>query len=719
MVAPTIVLSGARCDGTDQGDDNSNNGGDNNGPIAAADLAGWWVIQQSAPDGSVRWGTAEATLQYDSQTTLDLSITMNEGGDSSSYGSATLSRTAGGIAGTGSLATSSANEVVDSQAWQGSESADHNTLSWAWNASGGPRTLTLFRASAPDATVTGVWTRSPDGVEAIVAYDGTLALSIPSASPDWRPVGQIPGQFDGIPYAGTAATMADWGEEGFLLFANKSRLLCMPNVYPRPAAMVFDRSPSQSSLNGWWVGVELPSPDSAPDRNQLPPERSRWLVVAYHDTLYVHEARGIDAGLERTIRAGLQGDRYVDSTPSWEWSGQLSPDSDRIIGEWTSDPGSYVSADRTVAPTSAILTGSWTSISLDWANNDAISGLPMLHGPANVNFDGSSLQIVDSSSNGAMYVLDATWVTDHFEGSWWDAADPSTTSPWRGELTYGGTYLHGDWANGEYSFSMGQFMAKADLAQSLQDGQAVLVLDPYGNIAAAAVDRAKDIAVTEYRDQTRITGFDFVRSTGTVKMTVDERARPVQWTGFGQTVTVDWSDDSTTAQVAVTDDSTGQTTRETVVLDLSDAACLAALGTVEQRTGVEVTSLRQWIAENPGRVQAVAQGSETPDGQANGAAKTSTRLQAVHNPRVERLNNDAETSLKLAGIFTGIIAVGVVSGVIVTASTVAIVLGACALVGFGAVIMLILIGIMWGVYEGCCPCGLACFLRCCALAPNR
>ena len=105
-------------------------------------------------------------------------------------------------------------------------------------------------------------------------------------------------------------------------------------------------------------------------------------------------------------------------------------------------------------------------------------------------------------------------------------------------------------------------------------------------------------------------GFASAGDDGVTQLVTDERLRPIQIVAPSIHITLAWSDDASRVEVTI-DDGDSQASFALEV-DLSDEALLAALEAGEDATGEDLGSLREWIAQNPGLIQAVARGEVPP-----------------------------------------------------------------------------------------------------------
>ncbi len=100
-------------------------------------------------------------------------------------------------------------------------------------------------------------------------------------------------------------------------------------------------------------------------------------------------------------------------------------------------------------------------------------------------------------------------------------------------------------------------------------------------------------------------------SDGVVEATFDDRLRLTRSVGLGVAATLIWADDASSVEATV--DGSGVSNTSTLMIDLSDAALLEAAAAVETQTGEDLSDFRDFIADNPGLVAAVASGGQPAD----------------------------------------------------------------------------------------------------------
>ena len=97
-------------------------------------------------------------------------------------------------------------------------------------------------------------------------------------------------------------------------------------------------------------------------------------------------------------------------------------------------------------------------------------------------------------------------------------------------------------------------------------------------------------------------------SEGVVETTIDDRARPTRLVGAGVVVDLAWSDDASSVDATIQDN--GDSSTISLSIDLSDQALLESIAAIENDSGENLSALEDFIADNPGRVAAVASGQE-------------------------------------------------------------------------------------------------------------
>lgn len=105
-------------------------------------------------------------------------------------------------------------------------------------------------------------------------------------------------------------------------------------------------------------------------------------------------------------------------------------------------------------------------------------------------------------------------------------------------------------------------------------------------------------------------GLAFVSDEGVTQLVADDRLRPTQIVTPSVRLNLTWSDDA--SGVVLTVDDGVSSASFPLEIDLGDEALLAALEAGEEETGEDLGKLREWIGQNPGRVQALARGEAPP-----------------------------------------------------------------------------------------------------------
>ncbi|MCC6301077.1 MAG: thrombospondin type 3 repeat-containing protein [Anaerolineales bacterium] len=105
-------------------------------------------------------------------------------------------------------------------------------------------------------------------------------------------------------------------------------------------------------------------------------------------------------------------------------------------------------------------------------------------------------------------------------------------------------------------------------------------------------------------------GFAFSTPQGVVQSIMDERLRPTKLIAPEGTIAFIWSEAASRVDLVV--EIAGASRDFTVEIDLSDQALLAGVEAAAAETGKDLSALRAWVIENPGRVQAVARGEQPP-----------------------------------------------------------------------------------------------------------
>lgn len=563
------------------------------------------------------------------------------------------------------------------------------------------RTVTLYPAQPFDQDRVGVWNRNSDGAVVLLATDvglggNQVCFSVLDQNGDWPEEYRYRGTLDGEDRVEALDVTA-------LLFDQRTRIYACLFDWEGDTdhCSVLERAATQSELNGIWIGGTKNYDDAV--------EWYATILVEHDNVLYFHERDDsfLDSLLNWTLRAETN-DGVVYRDTSWggsvsaDWIGHVADGQRRITGHYDGWDNYYYSLDRSIEPPAGYLTGDASSLSLDWF--DAPLGIPEpVLGNATIVQNGSQLTITDQSSDGEVYVLEASWTGYEYEGSWWHIDYPQTTSPWRGQLLAHGRYLHGTWEKGEYSFSRVPLPDGAHMNSLLQQGT-VVVADPYEDTALMFRDDQEGVAVTIGRSQDQLVSMTVVTATGAVFGTFDERLRPVRIQGPGEweDMTMDWAPDS--SSVFVSYDDGYQVVTETINVDLSDTSLLTMLDQEELASGRDLSHLRDWVLNHPGLFGRVMRGDEAPP-RLDPSSLQANLVKDINDPMFWEL---------MGGLITfGLLAIKLGAATLSTGSVAVMLLGP-----FGTVFLAVAAGVM--IYNllhllfdwTCDPCNLGCFVNC-------
>jgi len=697
--------------GSDQPDDNSNSAD----PLSELEeLDGWWVIELTDTNDQTTWGNvsvnadtyggvprADFTVGLDDGTAPYMIVSKEEDGSYSGVWYASHDEYLQGIGNPWGSVLDPEDITETTSNWTGDLQASPGTLVGSLSLESGEYDTVFYPGEHFDYTCTGQWSRLSDSATAIVVFDGEVA------------------NIDLLDYSGDlisdesfiAETTAEhptftglgWHDYRGVLFNDRSMIhIRLEEEYEFVSAMLLQRSDQQSQLNGRWAS-------GSRQREGKTAHRGASYIVEYEDSLYVHWVQDADA--TKTYRAQLDGQLYVSYNDDWQ--GELSEDGNRIVGEvssWISSDqaitGWYKSLDRTVQPQEGELNGQWTSIAHNWVHDDSLPGDPVSdYGAAVITQEGDILRITDTYPDGSVYEVQATWMGDHYRGLWWNQDTPQHTYYWTGELLALGWYLHGTWDEGEYSFANLE-LAEPELQTELEDGALAIVADPYEDVVAMIRDSQQDIAVTIRREQSQLQSLDFVDDQGTGGIIADERWRPTRVYGAGEVWDIVWLDDNGNVEVTITDSTTDEVIGgASGTVDFSDAALLAVIETEEQDTGRDLSSFKDWLEENPGRIEALFSGVER--------APALSVIQHSEGERQLAFSDPSASMLADVGAILGIGALGL--------KAIAMAAGASGLLASGAlfaasVVLLFLTAYMFARWLedrwNCGECSLSCFLRC-------
>ncbi len=666
--------------------------------VALVPLDGWWVVARADLAQDLRWGSGEMVTDVAGDE-AQLAVTLADGRQPS----LTLARGAdGALVGQwrDSVGASSTQTVTFAQ-------ADTSVALLSGTFADG-QMLQLHRVVHFGQQQVGVWHTADGDLTALLALDfgwsGNQALlSILDPDGGWPEDGRYSGTVDSADdprIQGTGLTALSFQQGQRMYVCRYEWALDIEQCE------VLEAAPQPSPLNGLWL-------ERFQTYQQDLPQWYAAVVVQHEQVLYVHhrDEAFLDSLLTRSIRPEtVDGTSFIDTSQggsvSSNWHGYMASSNTRIVGRYDGWEEYYHSLQRTVEPPAGWLTGDASSLSADWF--DAPSGIPEpILGSAVIVQDGSRLEITDHSSDGATYRVEATWNGYQYLGFWWDEAAPGQTSPWRGQLLANSWYLHGTWEKGEYSFSLVPFGTMQEAADPPVD-VVVASPDPFKSELAYIHDSASGNSVTLKRDQDRLSGMHVVLANGDVyRVAFDERYRPVQMEGPGDwdVTTLVWSTDSQTVEIIA--DVGGSVTTETLSVDYSDQAIVARLDQYEVDTGTDMTPLRTWILDNPGRAARILRGEEPPP---------SMELTSLDGALVKHGDWNQLEGILIGNLGAGITFAGALAAMLMLSATTPLVVAVLVTaVYFGAAIMFgyfIVKLIAWFMDWYCDPCRITCFINC-------
>ncbi len=593
-------------------------------------------------------------------------------------------------------------------ACRGEFSDDGDSLTLSADDGSEVRMWVLRRPAAPSPELTGSWVDDVAATRLICAYDGQMLSVLDPTNTILRfdAAWSESGGFVGIDSDGNRWTGLPDGEgsELFVLIEGADSMVAQ-HTFTRedePAVMT-------TPLTGRWMS----SYNNGELTNAL---RGQAAIIFDGTNLYVHQRDDnhrvlfegdYAAGTYWSVFATFDGQRFESTSDSTtRWSGFVDPTGATLHGNWNGDERMSFGFTKAGSADPADLAGTWMSVSSDY---ETPSDPTQAIGEAQVRFDGSTLRIEDAYDD-ADYVIEAQWMGDHFEGQRWSLNDPGNRLRWSGEIVLDGALLHGKWEYGEWSLSPYQLRTRESLAEVGSDTMAV-VADPFDDILAAYRNDDEEIAVTVYRKQGVVNRYSIVTGEGNVEIAVDERSRPVSVVAPDVSLTMVWTEDSSSVDLTINETST--VTAETITLDLSDAALTAALVEMKDVRGVDVDGLRAWIDEYPGRLEAVAAGD---------TILTSAEAASSKRARGTSINTFVKVNDRLArdgAAIAGLLLVAVVAGTKYIAALQSILVSGAFAAALGSLALLataaagIIIGILISDFiSSCFPCSLDCFWNC-------
>ncbi len=151
----------------------------------------------------------------------------------------------------------------------------------------------------------------------------------------------------------------------------------------------------------------------------------------------------------------------------------------------------------------------------------------------------------------------------------------------------------------------------------------------------------------------------------------------------------------------------GSVTTETLSVDYSDQAIVARLDQYEVDTGTDMTPLRTWILDNPGRAARILRGEEPPP---------SMELTSLDGALVKHGDWNQLEGILIGNLGAGITFAGALAAMLMLSATTPLVVAVLVTaVYFGAAIMFgyfIVKLIAWFMDWHCDPCRITCFINC-------
>ncbi len=731
IIAPTPLglLSGCSS-GTvpprngDNGNANDNGGSSNPDAALTLDtLAASWAIQRETDDKTI-WGIALAAAP--SNESVALTVLLDE-----TFAPGTLELSINGDEVEGYWSDLDA-ERTEKPNWQAQYDPSTRLLEGLLTLNGQTHTLRLHRGMKATGAATAVWNRIGDDAGAIIATDvNAVAISVLDDDTNWPVEGHYDGAYtepvEGFEFLADVFNFLGFegGGEG-IFFDRGQQLLILERAVPVDGVLVnratrFEKTDEAGELTGLWIGN-----DREPDDNQLARRQVRR-VVEYEGRVYIHQGGDTYAqSLERWQILDSSDTGYEDNSEGFEWSGRFNLDRTRLVGEWVGYDGWYQSMDRTATPGPADLSGSFGSVDINYT----FSYVPPSTGSSELSFDGQTLTIRDTREDGVDFALEAEWTGDQFVGEWWAMDTPSERYPWRGHWIPEYNYLHGQWSEGEWSFCQAAIRRADDPAVA----ERVIFQDPNSARAAMLRDEASGSLYTLYKNQERLTHMVAIVEGGQLRVDFDERMRPTRMAGPGELLELEWQDTGTSVTIIHTNTETQLVQTASLELDLSDEAILGYIAAAEVRDNADYQDHRDFIADFPGAVEAIATTGIVPpeyrQGTQTGKYIDSIRQQAVPGrglgvgPGFQVVvGNDTgvfDTMLIAGAIHFALGGAVLAAGLTFPAALLAVAGG--AIIGTALILALgfdLLFFLLFGSDTCCSPCGLGCFFSCCDFSPDQ
>ncbi len=703
--APTPTPNGDSSDNVNdnQNDNQNQNDDDASAPPLAATTEGYWISQR-IDGGTTLRGLGQGTA-FDQDQFLDI---REDDGGSWSFSGAWDGAV---IRGTCSPSLSGDNFDIndlfdDPDECVGTFSEDGRMLT----LSGGDRQWMLQRSFEPSPSLIGEWTDAKAGAfRRIMAFDGRLlnVLDPDDAQATFTAVWD-----DNLKvFSGTTDNGYQWralveaDQQLFVWIEEFSTFIEQQSLQRQGEPSVLD-----TAITGRWMSSQNNGENTVTVRGQAS-------LIFDGTNLYVHQrdddhrvlfSSDYNEGGYWSVLATYDGRMFTSTDESgFQWSGTLDPTGQILHGYWNGDRARRFGFAKVASTDDLDLTAEWSSVSTDYQTP---SDPAQTIGQSVVSFDGANLLVEGTTEDGTEFVIEAAWKGDHFVGEWYPADDPTNRLIWTGEVVLDGGLLHGKWELGEWSFTPYQATARNSLGD-IPSGTLAVITNPLDEIAAVYRDDEAGMAVTVLQEAGVIARLDIVSEAGKVQMTVDERFRPTTISGSDLQLQLNWADDSSTVSLAITIN--GETTLETVALDLSDTGIVAAIDEIEPINGLDASVIRSWIAANPGRFARVMRGEEAI-GSLNDPFAKSSLLRPHAKPKVATTNiarrvlGDGFTiaSAAIFAVQAGafILKIGTITTLTIAASAV------MAIAAVGAVVLIALL--IWDFLLNCDPCTLACFYNC-------
>ena len=288
------------------------------------------------------------------------------------------------------------------------------------------------------------------------------------------------------------------------------------------------------------------------------------------------------------------------------WTAELRDGGRTLAGTW--EKGQWI-LEKSTLPAPGSLDGTWAS---GWgqAGADDPAGDNRTWGSARIQWDGTALAIQQTDPGNIEWTLSARWNGDYFVGTWrGGSAETDQSGQWAGEVTEGGTLIHGRWdfggadsVNPDVIFAAGPWSfdrsVPVDVVQDRLYAESGANTD---NVVAAYFDAA-DGSRGHYMGTRGADGnIDVTHAVfqmpdgGQAVMAFDDSQWPTAIVATGWTIGLSY--DAGRTQVTATVHSDGQTNTYTGALDRSDPA--SVLSAFEAMAGKTYPGAHQYLTNNP------------------------------------------------------------------------------------------------------------------------